>query len=94
MSPIRFDSVVTHLISMLELLDSNFGWGFFFAFSIIFPEEYRFYVLVILPEETFLNSIELPVTKLLFTFKSLQRKPSYVFMFIFVCVWHNSLKRA
>jgi hypothetical protein len=57
MSPSRFGSVVTHLIFMLEVLNSNFGWGFFFALSITFPDEYRFYVLVILPEETFLNSI-------------------------------------
>jgi hypothetical protein len=43
MSPNRFDCVVTHVICVLEVLDSNFGWGFFFPpFSIIFQEEYCF----------------------------------------------------
>ena len=63
MSPSRFGSVVTHLICILEVLDSNLGWGLaFITFSLIFPEEYWFYVFITFPEETFLNPIKLSIT--------------------------------
>jgi len=86
MSPSRFDSVVTHLIYMLEVLDSNFGCGFFFC--VVNNLSWRVPVLCIgnLTRRnlskfhwTFHNNTP-------FTFISLQRKPSYVFIFIFVCV--------